>query len=89
MKNPETALDIEYGINIKKDNNIYCNYNKEQLYKLNFNFDILNEPLPDFSKSKTNGNLFLNRNNFSYKRKYNEISNNINTYHGKVIPKFS
>ena len=42
MENPETALDIEYGINNKKDNNIDYNYNKEQLYKLNFNFDILN-----------------------------------------------
>ena len=52
-------------------NDINCN--KEQIYKLDFNFDLLNEPLPDFLNQNKNNNFFLNKKNFVYKRKYNEI----------------
>ena len=86
MENKEQDIDIEEdNKNIK-----YLNSdNKEQIYKIDFDFDILNEPLPDFTKSKKNENKFLNINNFTYKRKYNEISNNNYIINGKVIPKFS
>ena len=51
-----------------------------QSYKLNFDFDILNEPMPDFNNQNKNGHFFLNIRNYAYKRKYNEIQNNYNTY---------
>lgn len=81
-------------IDIEKDdkngpiiNNLY-NYNinsknNKQMDELLFNFDILNSPLPDFGKNKKNGFHFLNQNNFSYKRKYNEIKNDDYLYPGK------
>ena len=88
MDQHEKIIDIEY-VNINKGNNdINKNNNGEQICKLDFNFDILNDPMPDFTKSKTNGNRFLNKNNFAYKRKYNEVNKDNYTNHGKSIPKF-
>ena len=52
----------------------------DQAYKLNFNFDILNEPMPEFINQNKNGNFFLNIKNYAYKRKYNEMQSNYNTY---------
>ena len=54
--------------------------NGEPTYKLNFNFDILNEPMPEFTSQNKNVHFFLNIKNYAYKRKYNEIQNNYNTY---------
>jgi len=56
------------------------NGNGNQGYKLNFDFDILNEPMPDFNNQNKNDHFFLNIRNYAYKRKYNEIQNNYNTY---------
>ena len=88
MEKPEKIEDIEYMNTNKNNNYVDNNNNEEQIYKLDFNFDILNEPMPDFTKSKGNKNKFLNKNNFAYKRKYNEINfDNNYSYHGKAIPK--
>ena len=86
MENKELDIDIEED----PQNNKYINKNnnEKQLYKLDFNFDILNEPMPDFTKSKKNENKFLNKNSFTYKRRYNEINNNSNTIRGKAMPKY-
>ena len=54
--------------------------NGQQSYKLKFHFDILNEAMPDFNNQNKNGHFFLNIRNYAYKRKYNEIQNNYNTY---------
>ena len=89
MEKNEQPLDIEYekeNINI---NYINSNNNKEQIYKLDFNFDILNEPMPDFTKKKKNEYKFLNKNNYTYKRNYNEINPNSYLYHGTAIQKIS
>ena len=89
MENKEQDLDLdieEDNKNIKYSNN---NTNEKPIYKLDFNFDILNEPLPDFTKSKKKENEFLNMNNITYKRKYNEINNNNYSIRGRAIPKFS
>ena len=85
MENKELDIDIEED----PQNNKYINKNNNQkkIYKLDFNFDILNEPMPDFTKSKKNENKFLNKNSFTYKRRYNEINNNSNTIRGKAMPK--
>ena len=86
MENKELDIDIEEDPqNIKYINK---NNNEKQIYKLDFNFDILNEPMPDFTKSKKNENKFLNKNSFTYKRRYNEINNNSNTIRGKAMPKY-
>ena len=88
MEKPEKIEDIEYMNPNKNNNYINSNNNEEQIYKLDFNFDILNEPMPDFTKSKEKENKFLNKNNFTYKRKYNEINfDNNYSYHGKAKPK--
>jgi hypothetical protein len=60
---------------IKQENNNDINTNIEENFKLNFDFDILNEPMPDFTELQKgfNNSLFLNKNKFAYKRKYNEI----------------
>ena len=90
MDKPEKIEDIEYMNTNKNNNYVDNNNNEEPIYKLDFNFDILNEPMPDFtkSKSKENENKFLNKNNFAYKRKYNEINfDNNYSYHGKAKPK--
>ena len=86
MENKELDIDIEED----PQNNKYINKNNNQkkIYKLDFNFDILNEPMPDFTKSKKNENKFLNKNSFTYKRRYNEINNNSNTIRGKAMPKY-
>ena len=86
MENKELDIDIEED----PQNNKYINKNnnEKQIYKLDFNFDILNEPMPDFTKSKKNENKFLNKNSFTYKRRYNEINNNSNTIRGKAMPKY-
>lgn len=72
----------------EKDINNYIDINNKQIYKPEFNFDILNEPMPDFTKSKNNMKVFLNKNNYTYKRSYNEINPDGNSYQGKMIPKF-
>ena len=59
MEKPEKIEDIEYMNPNKNNNYINSNNNEEQIYKLDFNFDILNEPMPDFTKSKGNKNKFL------------------------------
>ena len=66
----------------QKDDSIINNKddNGEQTYKLNFDFDILNEPMPEFINQNKNEHFFLNIKNYAYKRKYNEIQNNYNTY---------
>ena len=88
MDKPEKIEDIEYMNTNKNNNYVDNNNNEEQIYKLDFNFDILNEPMPDFTKSKEKENKFLNKNNFTYKRKYNEINfDNNYSYHGKAKPK--
>ena len=86
MENKELDIDIEED----PQNNKYINKNnnEKQIYKLDFNFDILNEPMPDFTKSKKNENKFLNKNSFTYKRRYNGINNNSNTIRGKAMPKY-
>ena len=61
-----------YNDNIKNINN------NEEVFKLDFNFDILNEPLPDFCNQENSNNTFLNNKKFGYKRKYNEIQNDNN-----------
>ena len=63
--------------NINKE--VYINnksLNQEKIFKLDFNFDLLNEPLPDFVNVKK----IINRKNITYKRKYNEINNNDYSY---------
>ena len=89
MDQQEKIINIEYPNINQTNNNINKNNNEEQIYKLDFNFDILNEPMPDFTKSKTNEKNILSKNNFIYKRKYNEVNNENYTYHGKVIPKIN
>ena len=90
MEKPEKIEDIEYMNPNKNNNYINSNNNEEQIYKLDFNFDILNEPLPDFTKSKNKENGFLNmNNNITYKRRYNEINDNSYSIRTKAIPKFS
>ena len=86
MENKELDIDIEED----PQNNKYINKNNNQkkIYKLDFNFDILNEPMPDFTKSKKNENKFLNKNSFTYKRRYKEINNNSYTIRGKAMPKY-
>ena len=86
MENKELDIDIEED----PQNNKYINKNNNQkkIYKLDFNFDILNEPMPYFTKSKKNENKFLNKNSFTYKRRYNEINNNSYTIRGKAMPKY-
>ena len=64
----------ENKVNEINKNNAY----KEQCFKLDFNFDILNEPMPDFNNMNKNNHLILNRRNFGYKRKYIEINNDYN-----------
>ena len=71
-------IEIEQKIDCIINDNIDGNGN--QSYKLNFDFDILNEPMPDFDNQKINDHFFLNIRNYAYKRKYNEIQNNYNTY---------
>lgn len=70
----------EYNIN-EFNNNIFYINDKQNL-KLDFNFDILNDPLPDFLNNKKNKFYFLNAKNFTYKRKYNEIKNEDNSFPG-------
>ena len=79
-----TKIDIEnvnetlYNINGK--NNFDTNI--KQTFKLDFNFDILNEPMPEFLQKKKDDNFFLNAKNYAYKRKYNEINNNEYSFPG-------
>ncbi len=89
METVEKIEDIEYftGNENKNINNIIPNNNKEQIYKLDFNFDILNEPLPDFPNMNKNKNIFINKKNYTYKRKYNEINSDNYSYHAKPILK--
>ena len=87
MKNEEKIINIEYGINDNNNNFIYTNNNVQPIFKLDFNFDILNEPMPDFTKSKLKGNKFINRKNFAYKRRYTEINPRNDTYHINPTPK--
>ena len=88
MENKEQNLDLDIDEDNKNIKYINNDANEKTIYKLDFNFDILNEPMPDFTKSKGNKNKFLNKNNFAYKRKYNEINfDNNYSYHGKAIPK--
>ena len=72
-----TKIDIENEnktvYNINERNNF--DEKTKQAFKLDFNFDILNEPMPDFLQKKKNENFFLSSNNYVYKRKYNEINN--------------
>ena len=63
-----------YNINKVDINN--NTFNKETFFKLDFNFDLLNEPMPDFS----NQQKIINKKNGIYKRKYNEINNNDYSY---------
>ena len=86
MENKELDIDIEEDPQSNKY--INKNNNQKKIYKLDFNFDILNEPMPDFTKSKKNENKFLNKNSFTYKRRYNEINNNSYTIRGKAMPKY-
>jgi hypothetical protein len=81
-------IDIEKenqnGPNINNLNYYNTNSNNtKQMNELLFNFDILNSPLPNFGKNKKNGFYFLNQNNFSYKRKYNEIKQDDYLFPGK------
>ena len=71
-------IEIEQKTDYMINDNIDGNGN--QSYKLNFDFDILNEPMPDFNNQNKNDHFFLNIRNYAYKRKYNEIQNNYNTY---------
>ena len=69
--------------NDENDNNV------QELMNEVFNFDLLNEPLPDFDNG--NDNYFLKLNKYSFKRKYNEINNNsgnnISPFIGKLLLK--
>ena len=89
MENKEQDLDLDIDEDNKNIKYINNNTNEKTIYKLDFNFDILNEPLPDFTKSKKKENEFLNINSITYKRKYNEINDNSYSIRGKAIPKFS
>ena len=71
-------IEIEQKANYIINDNI--DSQGEQAYKLNFNFDILNEPMPEFINQNKNGHFFLNIKNYAYKRKYNEIQSNYNAY---------
>ena len=74
-------IDIE-GKENDNINNIDINnieFNQENNYKLEFNFDLLNEPMPDFTYQK---NILKNKNNV-YKRKYNEIKNSEYSHPGE------
>ena len=78
-----TKIDIENEnktiYNINEKNNF--DTNTKQHFKLDFNFDILNEPMPDFLQKKKE-NFFLCGNNYAYKRKYNEINNDEYSFPG-------
>ena len=74
----ENENGTAYNINEKKN----LDANTKQSFKLDFNFDILNEPMPDFLQKKKKDNLFLNANNYAYKRKYNEINNDEYSFPG-------
>ena len=79
-----TKIDIENvneTVNNINDKNTF-DPNKKQPFKLDFNFDILNEPMPDFLQKKKKDNIFLNSNNYAYKRKYNEINNDEYSFPG-------
>ena len=90
MENKEQDLDLDIDEDNKNIKYINNNTNEKPIYKLDFNFDILNEPLPDFTKSKKKQNGILNmNNNITYKRRYNEINDNSYSIRTKAIPKFS
>ena len=90
MENKEQDLDLDIDEDNKNIKYINNNTNEKTIYKLDFNFDILNEPLPDFTKSKKKENGILNmNNNITYKRRYNEINDNSYSIRTKAIPKFS
>ena len=79
-------IENETENNINGKNNFDTNI--KQTFKLEFNFDILNEPMPEFLQKKKDDNFFLNAKNYAYKRKYNEINSDCNySYHGKAKPK--
>ena len=59
MENKEQDLDLDIDEDNKNIKYINNNTNEKTIYKLDFNFDILNEPMPDFTKSKKNENKFL------------------------------
>ena len=82
MANSE-KIEIDKKDNININDNNYIDDKKEQVYKLDFNFDILNDPMPDFITQKKNDHFFLNIKNYAYKRKYNEIQNNDYPFPGK------
>ena len=72
-------IENKEKINPNNINNVYINkntFNEEKIFKLDFNFDLLNEPLPDFSIQRK----LINKKNITYKRKYNEINNNDYSY---------
>ena len=71
----------------EKDINNYIDINNKQIYKPEFNFDILNEPMPDFTEQKDKYNFILNTHNYAYKRKYNEIQNEKEIFPGKSLLK--
>ena len=71
-------IEIDNKEEYKVNNIDNINTKKEQCFKLDFNFDILNEPMPDFNNLNKKNNLVLNRRNFGYKRKYIEINNDYN-----------
>ena len=68
--NKHNTNNNEFNVN----GNHYLGSVNPKNFQLDFNFDILNEPLPDFIiNKKKNENCFLNSKNYAYRRRYNEI----------------
>ena len=82
-------IEIENNNNNVNNNEFNINGNNKMEFdklcdfKLDFYFDILNEPLTDFIINKNkNENFFLNSKNFAYKRSYNQIKVDLYSYLG-------